>query len=273
MTVPYAIREKAYRAYLEFFEIAERKRRWSLFDDIPWDKLDGATHTEQKAVCIETYCAEELYVPDYSSGGLSLTRPIFGAAWFQMCWSYEESKHGLVFREFLTRSGLRSQAEFAAFEDLVFSKVWTLPFATGRQMACYGALQEVATYLAYKEQKDKAIRDGDQVLAAIFTFVSRDEAAHAGFYRAIVELEMAEDRAGTLADLALVISQFKMPADGLLPDYQERLRTSGAGISTRLFLTRGLFPTLKTLGTSRAELKSALLAHPAPANDALISSA
>ncbi|MGH7864312.1 MAG: acyl-ACP desaturase [Candidatus Binataceae bacterium] len=264
MTVPYAIRERAYRAYLDFFEIAERKRRWSMFDDIPWDKLDASANSERKAVCIETFCAEELYLPDYTVGGISLTRPVFGAAWFQACWSYEESKHGLVFREYLTRSGLRTDAQFAALEDEVFSKTWKLPFPTARQMACYGVLQESATYLAYKAQKDKAISDGDQVLATIFGLVSRDEAAHAGFYRTIVELEMAEDRAGTLADLALVISQFKMPADGLFPDYQERLRTSGAGISTRLFLTRGLFPTLKTLGTSRAELKNALLGQPAP---------
>jgi hypothetical protein len=80
----------------------------------------------------------------------------------------------------------------------------------------------------------------------------------AGFYRAIVEIEMAEDREGTLEDLATVVSQFKMPGDGLIPDYQERLKTSGAGISAREFVARGLFPMLRTLGTSRAELRVAL---------------
>ena len=79
-----------------------------------------------------------------------------------------------------------------------------------------------------------------------------------GFYRAAVELELDEDRAGTLADLAFVIANFKMPGDGLIPDYQERLRVTGAGISARTFLERGLLPTLRTLGTSRAELKTAM---------------
>jgi acyl-[acyl-carrier-protein] desaturase len=258
MPVSSATREKLYRAYLEFFETAERKRRWSIFDDVPWEKLDSSHNSERKAVCIETFCAEELYLPDYSAAGIKLGRSIFGAAWFQACWSYEESKHGLVFREYLTRSGLRSNAEFVAFEDGVFSKRWELPFATRRQMACYGALQEAATYLAYKTQKDNAARDGDKVLEAIFMYVSRDEAAHAGFYRAVIELELSEDRAGTIADLAHVVAHFKMPGDGLIPDYQEKLRSSGAGISTRMFLEHGLFPTLKTLGTSRAELKVAL---------------
>ena len=48
------------------------------------------------------------------------------------------------------------------------------------------------------------------------------------------------------------------PGDGLIPDYQERLLTTGAGISARMFLERGLLPTLRTLGTSRAELKAAM---------------
>ncbi|MGH7933600.1 MAG: acyl-ACP desaturase, partial [Candidatus Binataceae bacterium] len=65
MTDSPATRQRMYRAYLEFFAVAERKRRWNIFDDIPWDKLDPATNSEQRAVCIETFCAEELYLPDY----------------------------------------------------------------------------------------------------------------------------------------------------------------------------------------------------------------
>ena len=154
--------------------------------------------------------------------------------------------------------GMRSQAEIASLEKRLFDKTWRLPFKTSRQMACYGALQEAATYLAYKAQKDLAIIEGNEVLAAIFMYVSRDEAAHAGFYRGMVEFELEEDRQGTLYDLAHVVSSFKMPGDGLIADYQERLRTSGAGISTRLFLQHGLLPTLKTFGTTSAELKIAL---------------
>jgi acyl-[acyl-carrier-protein] desaturase len=258
MTGSLVLREKMYRAYLEFFEVAETKRRWNIFNDVPWEALDTSTGSTKKTACIETFCAEELYLPDYNAGGVELTRSMFGAAWFQSCWSYEESKHGLVFREYLTRSGVRSHAEMAAFEERVLSKVWHLPFQTRRQMACYGALQEAATFLAYKAQKDKAMNEGDKVLEAIFFFLSRDEAAHAGFYRTAVELELDEDRVGTLTDLAYVIANFKMPGDGLIPDYQVRLQTTGAGISARTFLERGLLPTLRTLGTTRAELKIAM---------------
>ncbi len=253
-------KDKFYRAYMDFFEIAERKRRWNLFDDVPWDKLSSDSNTEERAIRIETYCAEEMYLPDYTAAGNELLRGVFGLAWFQNAWSYEESRHGLVFREYLIRSGLRTQAQFDRFETDVFSRSWQVPFATRRQMSCYGALQESATYLAYRAQKDRAEVENDPTLEAIFFLVSRDEAAHAGFYREMIAIEMDDDRIGTLADLAYVIANFKMPGDGLIPNYHANLRIGGGGISARLFLTRAVLPMLKQLGTSRDELKSATAA-------------
>jgi hypothetical protein len=85
----------------------------------------------------------------------------------------------LVFREYLIRSGMRSGREFEMLEDMVFAKSWVPPFSTIGQMACYGALQEGPTYLAYKAQKDKAEAECDDVLTAIFSVVRIDEAAHA----------------------------------------------------------------------------------------------
>jgi len=252
------IRDRVYRTYLDFFETAEKKRHWSIFNDVPWEALETSKSTEGSAQCVEIFCAEELYVPDYSAKGLELVRSRFGIAWFQMCWAFEESKHGLVFREYLTRSGLRSEAEVEALEASVFAKAWKLPFETPRQMACYGALQEGVTYVAYKLQRDKARCAGDSVLESIFHLVGRDEAAHAGFYRAIIELELSQGRGATIADLAHVLSSFKMPGDGLIANYQKRLRASGAGISPRAFAERVVWPLLITLQISRQELKQAL---------------
>jgi len=250
--------DSVYRLYLDFLETAETKRRWSIFGDIPWGKLDSSKATEAEAQRVEIFCTEELYVPDYTSNALELVRSGFGPAWFQTCWAYEESKHGLVFREYLTRSDLRTEAEFATLQEGVIARPWSLPFATLRQMNCYGALQEGATYTAYKVQKDQARVMGDKVLEAIFFFVGRDEAAHGGWYRAMVRLELAYDRDGTIADLAYVLSNFKMPGDGLIPKYKERLQTSGAGISPRMFVEGVLWPLLTTLEISRGEFKIAL---------------
>jgi acyl-[acyl-carrier-protein] desaturase len=249
--------DSVYRIYLDFLETAEKKRHWSVFDDIPWDKLNVSKATEIDAQRIEIFCSEELYVPDYSCKALELSRSIFGAAWFQTRWAYEESKHGLVFREYLNRSGLRSETEIEALAADVFSKIWTLPYETPRQMACFGALQEGATYLAYRAQKECARCAGNQVLEAIFHFVGRDEAAHGGFYRAMIETELSKDHQGTVADLANVLCTFKMPGDGLIPNYRQRLQMSGAGVSPRVFLEHVVRPLLSGLRISRHEFKQA----------------
>jgi acyl-[acyl-carrier-protein] desaturase len=259
------MRQQAYHIYLDFLETAETKRAWNVFKDIPWDKLAAGKISETTAQCVEFFCREELYVPDYSSQGLELVRSTFETAWFQTRWAFEESRHGLVFREYLMRSGLRSAEDFAALEANAFSKSWRLPYSTPREMACYGALQEGATYIAYKAQKDRARCAGDEVLEAIFHLVGRDEAAHGGFYRAMVELEVLQDRDGTIADLAHVLATFKMPGDGLIPNYREKLKTSGAGITSRTFLEHVVWPLLTTLQISRHEMKQALRKHSAGA--------
>src|SRR5208337_1196394 len=77
------MRDQVYRIYLDFLETAENKRHWSIFNDLPWDLLDVDKATDRVGQCIELFCAEELYVPDYSSKGMELSRSIFGTAWFQ----------------------------------------------------------------------------------------------------------------------------------------------------------------------------------------------
>jgi len=254
MTATLTHREKMYRAYMEFFDVAERKRRWHPFNDIPWDKLDSTKNTEQKRICAETFCGVELFVPDYTANGFNLTREIFGHAWFQANWGYEESKHGLTFREYLIRSGLRSEDQYAEFEQKILAKVWNLPFHTRRQMTCYGALQESATFLIYRKQLEKAKQDSDEVLEKIYFYISRDEGAHMGFYIKVLQFEIEEDREGTLADLAHVIYNFQMPGVGLIPEYDERLVVEGVGITSQQFLQKGIFSLLKAVGTSRREI-------------------
>jgi acyl-[acyl-carrier-protein] desaturase len=250
-------REKIYRAYCEFFDTADKKRRWNPFNDIPWEKINPALNTEDDAICLETFCGVELYVPDYTSNAFNLTRNLFGAAWFEASWGYEESRHALAYREYLIRSGLRTEEQYNAFEDKIFGKVWKLPFHTRRQMNCYGALQESATYLIYATQREKARRNGNEVLDKIYFLISRDEAAHRGFYQKLLQFELEEDREGALEDLAKVAFNFQMPGVGLIPEYDERLKILGVGISPQYFLQHGIFPLLRAVGTDRAELVKA----------------
>jgi acyl-[acyl-carrier-protein] desaturase len=66
---------------------------------------------------------------------------------------------------------------------------------------------------------------------------------------------LAEDREGTLADIALVLRGFEMPGVALVPDYDRRVEVMrDAGIDRAVFLQKVLFPVLKRLGTTRSEL-------------------
>src|SRR4051812_18412451 len=77
-----------WRLYRDFFDQAEKKRRWSVRDDIPWDEcnpqLDPAI-----ADVVESFTAVELYLPDYTSKILPVVRPSRGRVWFYANWGYE----------------------------------------------------------------------------------------------------------------------------------------------------------------------------------------
>ena len=262
-------RERMYRNFMEFFSQAERTRRWKPMDDIPWELLEqrltaekaaeaAATGArEDTAIRLETFCGVELFIPDYTKAGICVSREVFGQAWFHLSWGYEESKHALVFREYLLRSGLRTPEEYQRYEENVLTKEWSMPFASNREMACYGALQEIATYLIYANQRDLYKRAGDPVLHRIFDLVARDEAAHATFYRKLMKFEFEEDPQGASEDLAHVISHFEMPGTQLVPDFYERLGVDGVGISKQAFLVKGILPTLRAFGMTRRDLLKA----------------
>lgn len=261
-----ASEEVLYRKYMEFFELAERRRRWSIFDDVPWDRWDPGCASPDRARCAETFCAVEAYLPDYVGAGLNLVRDSFGQSWFHANWGYEESKHALALREYLVRTGQRDPADVQALTADVLSRSWTLPFDTPRRMVVYGALQEKATWMIYRHHLVAARRATDEVLAAIYAFIARDEAAHAGFYQDVLQACFEEDRPGTLRDVHHVLLRFTMPAHDLVPDYDDRVALMrSAGIDHSVFLSQVVLPVLRRCGTTRAELwRAARVPHPAP---------
>lgn len=259
MAVSDQYREAIYREYMEFFERAERNRRWNPFDDVPWDRLDPAHNDEAAAILAETFTGVEMYLPDYVSRGINLVRETFGQAWFSANWGYEESKHAFTLREYLVRSGQRTPAQMLEYEKQILAQRWDLPFTTPRQMTIYGALQELATFMMYKHQLERARDRGDVVLEAIYGFISKDEACHADFYRKVVQLEIEEDRPGTVRDVALVFRKFEMPGVQLVPDYAQRteLMRRDGGVDRTVFLREVWFPTLRKLKIERSELTRA----------------
>ena len=57
-------------------------------------------------------------------------------------------------------------------------------------------IQELTTYVFYKKHKQLALSRGDEVLAAIYGLIARDEVAHFGFYAAVTRVLLEDDREG-----------------------------------------------------------------------------
>src|ERR1700716_3830612 len=114
-----------WRLYRDFFDKAEKRRRLSIPDDIPWNQCNRHLHPAVADV-VESFCAVELYLPDYSSKILPLVRACRGRAWFYANWGYEESKHSLALHDYLLRSGQRSEEQMADLDAMVFSGEWNL---------------------------------------------------------------------------------------------------------------------------------------------------
>lgn len=250
-----ALREAFHREYLTFFERAERTRRWNVFDDIPWDELDNSPKHDRLALGAEMFCGVEMFLPDYLQANLSLMRGDYGRAWFAVNWGYEEAKHSLALWEYLRRSGQRTESQLHDYADSVLARQWRAPYESARQMSVYAAVQELTTFVSYRMQRELAVRAGDRVLAETYRLIARDEMAHSRFYRRMLALHLDDDRTGTLADLALVVRTFRMPAHDLLPDYARRedaMRV--AGVDRGVFFTEVVLPLLGSLGLTRQDV-------------------
>src|SRR6476620_5918728 len=121
------VRTRIYRAYRDYFDKAERKRRWNVREDIPWDQCNPGIDPEIADV-VQTFCMVELYLPDYLSKQLPQVRNNRGRAWMLANWGYEESKHSLALEDWLVRSGHRSEKQVESMVDGVNEKEWMLKY-------------------------------------------------------------------------------------------------------------------------------------------------
>lgn len=243
-----------YSLYRSSFEKAERERRWSVFEDVPWVRA----RKEAPAAlveCAETFFVIETFLPDFVKNGFAALRTLVGPSWFLATWAYEKSKHQLALREWLLKSGHRSETELATLERSALSQSWPAPFASARQMLFYGCIQEMSTFVTYAKHREEARKAGDECLRTIYDFIARDEIAHARFLESAVRLYLEDDRAGTIADMATVLGSFVTPGKIVLPDYEARMRkVREAGLDRDVFIQRVYVPVLKHLGVTRREI-------------------
>jgi acyl-[acyl-carrier-protein] desaturase len=250
-----------WRLYRDFFDKAERRRRWSIQKDIPWDRCNPALHPALADV-VESFCAVELYLPDYLGKILPVVRASRGRTWFYANWGYEESKHSLALGDWLLRSGHRSEGQMADLEQDLFQREWNLPQDSAVGMLVYAMVQELATALTYRNL-GRRVREhgGDPALEKLLTFLAVDEQAHHSFFQECVGLFLKHDPGGTLEQLRRVMNNFAMPAiHDLVADSQRRVaQIKGLEIfSEDLYYREVYLPILADLGIERREMRNRL---------------
>jgi len=255
---PPELEKELWRIYREFFDLAEKKRRWRIREDIPWNDCNPNLNPAIGDV-VETFCCIELYLPDYISKILPVVRQSKGRAWFYANWGYEESKHSLVLGDWLLRSGTRTEEHMADVESKVFAREWNLPHDTPLGMLAYAMVQEHATFVNYRNLRQRTIElGGDPALETILSYVSIDEAAHFGLFRQLFELFLKHDRDSAVAALRPVLNQFQMPAiHDLLDENTRRIsEVRDLGLFNEEIFFRDIYVYLtNALDISRAEMR------------------
>jgi acyl-[acyl-carrier-protein] desaturase len=246
-----------WKLYRDFFDKAERNRRWNIRDDIPWNECNDKPDPIIAHV-VESFCAVELYLPDYTSKILPVVRNSMGRTWFYANWGYEESKHSLVLEDWLLRSGARTEEQIADVERNVLAGEWNLPHDSHLAMLIYAMVQEQATWLNYRNLKIRLEeRAKCPALSKVLLYLSVDEKAHGDFFRRCVQLYLEHDRPGTLDQLKRVMKNFAMPAIYDMVDSQRRIAAIRELdiFSEELYFRDVYFPVLEALGVKQSEMR------------------
>jgi acyl-[acyl-carrier-protein] desaturase len=240
--------------FWEYFDKSEDpegwNRRWVIERDIDWQSVANQPLDENLAGLLESFYAVESYLPDFAGKGLAFYRRLLGLAHNHINWSYEEIKHSRVLELVLLRSGARTRQQVTDFRRSVWREVWMAPFNTPRRMIAYAAMQEKATHRNYEQLRGVALAQGAAGAAGAIRLVSKDEAFHHAFYRDVMKLYLEHDEVGTAADLLFVASNFQMPAQHLLPDAADRIRSLVRNriVSRRSLRDEAILPTIKSIG-------------------------
>ena len=100
-----------WQLFRDFFDLAERKRRRRIADDIPWDDCNRTLKPVSPT-------SSRRFAPSSLSARLSAkilpkVRHSKWRTWFYANWGYEESKHSIALSDWLLKSGHQSEEYMA----------------------------------------------------------------------------------------------------------------------------------------------------------------
>ncbi len=249
-----------WKLFRNFFNLAEKRRRWSIEDDIPWEQCNKNL-SPAVADVVESFCAVELYLPDYLLHAIPWSRPSRARTWFYANWGYEESKHSMALNDWLLRSGHRNEERMADLDNDIYAHPWNMPHDNVVAMLGYTMVQERATALNYRNLR-RRIQEagGDPALEKLLMLLAVDEQMHHSFFMGAVRLYLELDRDSTLEQLRRVMNHFSMPAIHALADGKQRMTRIK---ELKIFDDEAYFkdvyvPLLQELGIERSEMRTRL---------------
>jgi acyl-[acyl-carrier-protein] desaturase len=249
------LQARIYALFRDYFDKAEKKRRWNIREDIDWDQCNPNL-SPALADVVQTFCSVELFLPDYLSKLITQVRNNRGRAWFLANWGYEECKHSMALGDWLQKSGQRSDEQMWDMEQDVFNHEYNLVTDDPRRGVVYTMMQELATWVHYQNLR-KLIGQQDPTLHRVLTLIAIDERAHYDFFKRLVSLYLEEDRPGMLEHIRHVANTFAMPAYDLLTDSRKRMNDVQELklFDSNIYLYQVLEPVLADLNVTRKELR------------------
>jgi acyl-[acyl-carrier-protein] desaturase len=252
-----ALQRRLWAGFREFFRKAERKRRWNVDEDIPWHLARPSSSLAIVSI-IESFCAVELFLPDYVGKAIPMFRNNRTWSWSHMNWGYEEAKHSMALSDWLIKSGHRTEEYVADLATGLLQQEWNLPEEGAVSMLMYAMVQELATWLNYRNLRNHVNEHDDPCLWTILGFIQIDERAHHSYYKDVIKIFLEVDRQGSLERLKRVLNNFSMPASNLLGDTRQVAADIQAMeiFSIDIFYRDVYLPLLEDLGVSRQELRA-----------------
>jgi hypothetical protein len=160
--------------YPELFKSLERAR-WSLADDVPWDRFDPAALTDEQALTIKQNAITEWSALPATEMFLRDNKHDSDFSAFMSIWFYEEQKHALVLMEYLRRFRPELVPTDAELHAVRFEFDPAPPLETLMLHFC-GEVRLTQWYRRAAEWH------AEPVIKHVYGLISEDEARHGGAY-------------------------------------------------------------------------------------------
>ncbi|WP_242361842.1 acyl-ACP desaturase [Anaeromyxobacter sp. SG17] len=209
--------------YADLFRSMERAR-WSLADDVPWDRFDPAKLTGEQALTVKQNAITEWSALPATEMFLRDNRDDSDFSAFMSIWFYEEQKHALVLMEYLRRF----RPDLLPTEDELHAVRFEFDPAPPLETLMLHFCGEVRLTQWYRRAAEW---HEEPVIRHVYGLVSEDEARHAGAY--LKYMRRALERHGDTARAAFAKIGVLMASGG---------RGGKPLHPTNLHVNRSLFP-------------------------------